>query len=147
MKKKLLWLLLLVPAIFIAANYPFTSDIETSDGESDCVDCGEVHQNWDGNSGCGYFFDFSWTFTGNCTLVDLDLTTPDVQNYFSDEEAWIWTTGEDGVIKMQPKPGYTDPGFYYSCDIEVHFEGDIVEYTLWTCFVDDYPGPYPPACY
>jgi len=50
MKKKLLWLLLLVPAIFIAANYPFTSDIESSEDEGYCVSFGEVHKNYDGNS-------------------------------------------------------------------------------------------------
>ena len=148
MKRNLLWLLLLVPAIFIAANNPFINDIESSEEEGNCVNYAEEHLNYDGNSGCWYFYDFSSSFTGNCTLEDigLDRNTPEIQHYLNWTTAEIWTTGNNGIIEMLPKSGYGGPGFTLTCNIDVYFGNDIVEFTKWTCIVDAYAGPYPNKC-
>ena len=69
-----------------------------------------------------------------------------IQHYFQNQTSEIWITGNDCVIKMLPKPGYGGTDFKVTCNVNVHFEDDIVEFAKWNCWVDDYPGPYPNKC-
>lgn len=151
MKKKYLLMLAIIPILFIAASSPFENQLALMDGDDQlsCSEYGEENLDWDGNSGCAYEYDFNAYIVGGCTLVDIDLdkNTAGIQHYLNAPTAELWTDGYDGIIRMLPKPAYAYPGFVKSCNIYVHFSDNTFESTLWTCIVDQYPGPYPPKCY
>ena len=152
MNKKILWLLLFVPAIFIGASNPFanTNTVLNDNDTQPCSSYGEKHKNWNGNSGCGYVFDFNDFIVGECILSDIDLNpaTPNViDHFYESNKVRLYTSGADGKITMYVKPGYTGPGFINSCDINLHFTNNPFEYALWTMIIDNYAGPYPEPCY
>jgi len=154
MNKKILWLLLFVPAIFIGASNPFTNTntVLNDNDTQPCSSYGERHLNWDGNSGCGYVYDFSALATGcELTAIDLDPSTPNtIDTRYEDDHAVLYVTnipGADGKITMYPKPNYQTGGFLNTCNVNLHFEGEQWEYAQWAAYVDNYAGPYPEPCY
>lgn len=155
MKKNILWLLLFVPALFVAASSPIENKNEVADEftNAPCSEYGEVHLNWDGNSGCGYVFDFSSSIGSGCSLasIDLDPSSPTtIESFWEDDHVRLYVTngtGSDGKITMYPKPGYQIGGFLNSCDVNLNFSDGTYEYCLWKAYVDNYAGPYPIACY
>ena len=147
MKKKFFWLLLLiVPAFFIAAALPEMN----TDGEEtgDCASYGIDHQNYNGDQGCPYEFDFSDQINSNCTLsdVDLDRSTPEIDHYRDYWSSEWWYVG-NAHIQMIPKPNYGGTGFTVSFDVRVYFSNGTYEDVTWTGIVDEYAGPYPDPCY
>lgn len=155
MKKKFLWLLLFVPAIFIAASSPVTYDNDLGDGEaSPCAEYGGDTQQYNGNLGCPYTFDFTEQLNTECgsTLVDVDLDsgTQGIQHSVNGFSAHYWTTGNQ-IIHMLPNSGYGGPGFTLSMNVTAYFKdaNDVIttEDVTWTGYLDYYAGPYPEGCY
>ncbi len=141
-------MLVIVPIIFIAATTPVFDKMANYDEESRHGGSGEIYMDWDGNSGCGYIGDFSFTITsGTLVYVDLDPEKDNIQNYFDDDEAEIWNVGTPTIITMLPKSGYTGPGFYYTCDVDLYFSDQTVENVTWTFFIEESEGPYIDPCY
>ncbi len=147
MKKKFFWFfLLIVPLLFVAATTP----LDNTDGEDTgvCASYGIDHQNYNGDQGCPYEFDFSDQISSNCTLSDVDLNrnTPEIDHYFESWNSNQWYVG-NAHIQMTPKPTFGGPGFTVSFDVRVYFSDGTYEDVTWTGIVDDYAGPYPDPCY
>ena len=153
MKKKLYWLLLLiVPVVFVAASMPAPVPNDDGDETGSCASYGIDHQNYNGDQGCPYEFDFSDQISTGCTLtdVDLDRSTPAIDHYRDYWSSEWWYVG-NAHIQMLPKEGYGGPGFTVSFDVRVYFTdasgNTFYEDVTWTGIVDAYSGPYPDPCY
>lgn len=153
MKKNFLWLLLFVPAFFIAASSPIANDNYLGDTASPCAEYGGITKQYNGNNGCPYTFDFSEYLSANCgsVLVDVDLIAGgDIDHSVTEGTASYWTTGNQ-IIHMLPNSGYGGPGFTLSLDITAYFEdaNEVIttEDVTWTCYLDHNEGPYMAGCY
>ncbi len=153
MKKKLYWLLLLVvPVVFIAASMPVPTPNTDGNETGSCASYGIDHQNYNGDQGCPYEFDFSDQISAGCNLtdVDLDRSTPEIDHTRQNWNSNWWYVG-NAHIQMTPAEGFGGPGFTVSFDVRIYFvdeNGNIfTEDVTWTGIVDDYPGPYPSPCY
>lgn len=154
MKKNFLWLLLFIPAIFIAASSPTTNDNDLGDDKLlPCADTDGITKQFNGNMGCPYTFDFSGLINDcGSVLVDVDLDsgTPGIQHEVNGVSAHYYGIG-DPVIHMLPASGYGGPGFTLSCNITAYFKdaNDVIttEDVTWTCYLDHYTGPYPAGCF
>lgn len=144
MKKKMLWLLLVVPAILIAASS--TQIIANMDWQTTaCSTSGDRDAQYNGDLGCPYSYDFSSLI--NCTLdsLDLDKSTPEIEHYLDKGSAEVWYTNS-GEIEMVPKEGYGGAGFLVTLNIRAYFSGSY-EDEWWNCNVTAGSPPYSPACY
>jgi len=143
-KLKLLWVLLIVPTLFIAASLP---NLNMDWGSSDCSNSGYAYDAYNGERGCPYGFDFSEHVF--CTLYDVDLNknTPAIDHYLEKPTAEVWYTSS-GEIQMYPKEGYGGEGFEVTLDIRAYFDsGNSYEDEWWTCKVTTGSPPYPDPCW
>ncbi len=144
-KKNFLWMLLLVPAFFIAASNP---NLNLDFQSSGCADSGDDFDAYNGEQGCPYNYDFSFLIDGDCTLTDVDLNnkTPLIDHYWDSQTAEVWYNN-NGIIEMIPKSGFGGDGFLLTLNVRVYFDNGSYEDEWWNCHVTSGSPPYPSPCY
>lgn len=145
MKKKFLWLLLLVPAFFVAASSP-VSNMNMDWQSSDCSTSGDKYDAYNGEHGCPYTYNFMDFVSCQIDSIDLDNNTPQIEHYLNNQTAQVWLNNNN-IVEMYPNDGYGGEGFLVTLNVRIYFNGGGYEDEWWNCNVSAGSPPYPNPCY
>ncbi|MBU1010525.1 MAG: hypothetical protein KKD74_10340 [Bacteroidetes bacterium] len=136
MKINKLFIISIIPLLLFGLT--IFGRIENEVQMTPCASYGTIQQNYNGNKGCPYSFNFNTLISTNCTLTDIDLdrNTVGIQHSKEMTSCTVWTNGYDGIIHMLPKPGYGGQGFTVSNDVYVYFSNNTYEAPTWTMYVN-----------